>query len=158
MLFFHFPWYPPVPKHSILSKYLQRPFDWTDCPPPIALSNHSMCYCHWYLIHEYYCPKDFETFSETEWWNKILIPRWSTFQLYFRTENSNQIFFTIPNPNPVPPKTRVVESLAWTNASKISSCLSFGIPTPVSFTQNVIATDFSFSDSTFAERVTFLLP
>ena len=43
----------------------------------------------------------------------------------------------IVRPSPVPPKRRVVEPSAWLNASKISACLSRGMPMPVSRDRDV---------------------
>ena len=37
-------------------------------------------------------------------------------------------------PNPVPPKLRVVVVSAWAKASKMTVCLSAGMPMPVSLT------------------------
>ena len=59
-------------------------------------------------------------------------------------------FMQIPKPRPVPPYCRVVEPSAWTNASKMSFCLSFGIPVPVSRTEKC-------RDTSAASRLSLLI-
>ena len=49
----------------------------------------------------------------------------------------------IVNPSPVPPYRRVVPPSAWEKLSKISFCLSFGIPMPVSDSEKSSSTFFS---------------
>ena len=44
----------------------------------------------------------------------------------------------IMRPKPVPPNLRVIDESAWPNAVNNASCLSIGIPTPVSVTDTKI--------------------
>jgi hypothetical protein len=50
--------------------------------------------------------------------------------------NSSTYFFTNVNPNPVPSKERPLPSLNCLNGSQIQYCSSFGIPIPLSLTEN----------------------
>ena len=49
---------------------------------------------------------------------------------------NSTILLVINNPNPLPPKFRVILESAWRKYSNINVCLSLAIPSPVSITSN----------------------
>ena len=61
----------------------------------------------------------------------------------------------IDSPRPVPPNLRLVVPSACWNASKISCCLSFAMPMPVSVTANAITVSALVERSRFANRLPF---
>ena len=62
-------------------------------------------------------------------------PRPGSLSTVMRPPMSSTSWAEIERPRPVPPYSRVVEPSAWAKASKISSCLSRGMPMPVSATR-----------------------
>ena len=50
------------------------------------------------------------------------------------SHHGHQALAEIDRPSPVPPYSRVIELSPWANASKITPCLSAGMPIPVSLT------------------------
>ena len=64
--------------------------------------------------------------------------------------SSRAISRLIERPSPVPPYLRLVVPSACWNASKMSCCLSFGMPMPVSLTANAI-TAFALSSDAVRE-------
>ena len=73
-------------------------------------------------------------------------PRPGSLSTAMRPPISPTSWAEIERPRPVPPYSRVVEPSAWAKASKISSCLSRGMPIPVSATRKPSTTAPASSD------------
>jgi hypothetical protein len=67
-----------------------------------------------------------------------VLPRFGVLSTRISPPRSAVICRLIVRPSPVPPYLRLVVPSACWNASKISCCLSFAIPIPVSLTANAI--------------------
>ena len=91
-------------------------------------------------------------FTSTVKWN--VLPRPSLLSTQIRPFIMEVSCAQMASPSPVPPYFRDMELSAWLKTSKISCCLSSGMPIPVSATEQASVTASSDSDSSDMERTT----